>query len=60
MVDTYKSEVRAHSKELDCLRKKLAALKSCDQCRKAIEDRIVREEDMKGRYENWLRKNFYE
>lgn len=60
MADTYKSEVRAHSKELDCLRKKLAALKSCDQCRKAIEDRITREEDMKGRYENWLRKNFYE
>lgn len=60
MADTYKSEVRAYSKELDCLRKKLAALKSCDQCRKAIEERITREEDMRVRHEYWLKKNFYE
>lgn len=60
VAETYKSEVKAHSKELDCLRKKKAALKSCDQCRKAIEERIAREEGMKARYENWLKTNFYE
>ncbi|RUL68364.1 RHS repeat-associated core domain-containing protein [Dyella choica] len=39
-VTTDKSEVRAFEKELDCLRKKLAALKNCDKCRQEIEKEI--------------------
>ena len=35
-----KSETRAFRKELDCLRKKLAALKDCDKCRQSIEKEI--------------------
>ena len=39
-ITTDKSETRAYEKELDCLRKKLAALKDCDKCRQAIEKEI--------------------
>jgi hypothetical protein len=58
-VEDFRSEVRAHTKELECLRKKLAALTHCDQCKKAIEDRITYEEGVLSGYQYWLKKNLY-
>jgi len=55
--EDYRSEVRAYDKELDCLRRKLAAITWCDKCAKAIEDRIDHEEGMRARYDNWLQKH---
>lgn len=55
--ETYRSEVRAYDKELDCLQKKLAAMGNCDKCRKDIEDKIEAERTAKSGYVYWLNWN---
>jgi RHS repeat-associated protein len=52
VADTYRDEIKAYDKELDCLRRKLAAITACDKCAKAIEDRIDYEEKQRSRYQH--------
>ncbi|MFC5582168.1 RHS repeat-associated core domain-containing protein [Rhodanobacter terrae] len=57
--EEYFSEVRAYKSQLDCLRKKLAKLKDCDNCKKPIEHDIEIQQKRLDGYEYWLKTHLY-